>query len=317
MIIVTGAAGFIAGQLISRLLEYSNATLLCVDNFSTDSPKQSLPDHERINRQDRETFLQSPEKYMSEATFFFHIGARTDTTEFDKSIFEKLNLSYSKKVWQLCVDYNVPLVYASSAATYGSGEHGYEDNHDIISKLQPLNPYGWSKQHFDEWVLAQTETPPFWAGLKFFNVYGPGESHKGRMASVIWHAFNQIQQTGKMKLFRSHRPDYADGGQLRDFIYVKDIVAICLYLMTYKPHSAIYNAGTGRARTFKDLVTAVFEALDKEPAITYIDTPADIRDKYQYYTQATMDKLRATGYVEPFHTLEQGVGDYIKNELLK
>jgi ADP-L-glycero-D-manno-heptose 6-epimerase len=207
------------------------------------------------------------------------------------------------------------LVYASSAATYGLGEFGYEDNHEIIPQLKPLNPYGDSKNDFDIWALQQPTTPPFWAGLKFFNVYGPNEYHKGRMASVIFHTFHQIQANGAMKLFRSHNPNYTDGGQLRDFVYVKDVVEVCRFLMEKQPESGIYNLGSGKARTFLDLATNTFHAVEKEPAISFIDTPIDIRDKYQYFTEANMQKMIAAGYDIPFHTLEEGVSDYVKNYL--
>ena len=218
-------------------------------------------------------------------------------------------------VWNHCVRFNIPLVYASSAATYGLGEFGYDDNESDIPKLQPLNPYGWSKQDFDVWALQQTQTPPHWYGLKFFNVYGPNEFHKGRMASVIWHTFNQIQKTGAMKLFRSHNPDFQDGEQMRDFVYVKDVVEVCLFLMHHRRNSGIYNLGSGKARTFLDLVKNTFYALSLEPNISFIDTPEDIRDKYQYFTEANMSKLKSIGYEKPFHTLEEGVTDYVKNYL--
>jgi ADP-L-glycero-D-manno-heptose 6-epimerase len=213
------------------------------------------------------------------------------------------------------VRYGLPLVYASSAATYGNGELGYDDRHDIVEQLKPLNPYGDSKNDFDRWVLKQEKQPFFWAGLKFFNVYGPNEYHKGRMASVIFHAFNQIRDAGKVKLFRSHRSDYADGGQLRDFIYVKDIVSICLFLMKQRPKSGIYNAGSGKARSFLDLANAVFKAMNLETQVEFIDTPADIRDKYQYFTEANMQKLVDVGYDQPFYKLEEGIGEYVKNYL--
>jgi ADP-L-glycero-D-manno-heptose 6-epimerase len=210
------------------------------------------------------------------------------------------------------------LVYASSAATYGNGEWGYDDTHDVVDKLQPLNPYGVSKNEVDKWVLQQVKEnkqPPFWAGLKFFNVYGPNEYHKGRMASVIFHSFNQIQSTGKVKLFKSHKQEFKDGEQLRDFIYVKDVIKVCYWLMQHTVPSGLYNLGTGKARTFKDLVKATFGGLDREPVIEFIDTPADIRDKYQYFTEANMNKLKQAGYTEPFYSLEQGVDDYVRNYL--
>jgi ADP-L-glycero-D-manno-heptose 6-epimerase len=208
------------------------------------------------------------------------------------------------------------MVYASSAATYGLGEYGYSDDATLIPSLKPLNPYGDSKNDFDKWVLTQTKQPPFWAGLKFFNVYGPNEYHKGRMASVIFHAFRQINEASGMKLFRSHNPAYTDGGQLRDFIYVKDVVEVCLFLLEKKPNSGIYNLGSGKARTFLDLAKNTFKNIGKEENITFIDTPMDIRDKYQYFTEADMSKMLAAGYIGGFHTLEEGVRDYVQNYLI-
>ncbi|MDB4678452.1 NAD-dependent epimerase/dehydratase family protein, partial [bacterium] len=203
-----------------------------------------------------------------------------------------------------------------SAATYGLGELGFEDNHSVIQNLKPLNPYGESKNEFDRWAIDQATKPYFWSGLKFFNVYGPNEYHKGRMASVILHAFNQITKTGEMKLFRSHNPNYQDGEQLRDFIYVKDIIETCFFLMETRKHSGIYNLGTGQARTFLDLTKATFKAMDKTENISFVDTPIDIRDKYQYFTEANMTKLRSIGFTKQFHTLEEGVADYVGNYLL-
>jgi ADP-L-glycero-D-manno-heptose 6-epimerase len=266
---------------------------------------------------ERETFFEWLSEHKPAIQFVFHIGARTDTTEFDYSIHEHLNVAYSKKIWQYCNVHHIPLVYASSAATYGAGEHGYDDSHAIIPQLHPLNPYGISKNEFDKWVLHQNVHPPFWAGLKFFNVYGPNEYHKGRMASVIFHAFNQIKKEGEVKLFKSHRPDYKDGQQLRDFVYVKDVLNVCYWLMEKQPTSGIYNLGTGLARSFEDLVKATYAGLDQPANIRYIDMPEDIRDKYQYFTQANMNKLHDAGYAAEFYSLEKGVDDYVRNYLAK
>jgi ADP-L-glycero-D-manno-heptose 6-epimerase len=245
------------------------------------------------------------------------LGARTDTTEFDWNVFKKLNLEYTKDIWNICAENNIPMVYASSAATYGGGEHGYEDDLNIISKLEPLNPYGRSKHEFDLWALAQEKRPPFWAGLKFFNVYGPNEYHKGSMASVIFHSYNQILANGQVKLFRSHKEGYKDGWQMRDFVYVKDVVSVLFYLMKHQPESSIYNLGSGIARSFYDLASSTFVAMGKETNIEYIDIPEDIRDKYQYYTEANMNKLISVGYNLPFYSLEEGVKDYVQNYLMK
>ncbi len=317
MIVVTGAAGFIGSYLCEVLNAKGFNNLILVDDFSK---QEKIANHENLNsyqKIERSKFISWLNSTEETIDFFFHLGARTDTTEFKWEILEELNLAYSKAIWQLCASKNIPLVYASSAATYGNGEFGYDDNTEILDKLVPLNPYGDSKNEFDKWVIKQDIHPPFWAGLKFFNVYGPNEYHKGRMASVIFHAFNQIQEKGEMKLFRSHNPEYTDGGQLRDFIYVKDIASVCLFLMNEKPTSSIYNLGSGTARTFLDLAMATFTALNKSPNISFIDTPKDIRDKYQYFTEANMTKLIAAGYSSPFTTLESGVKDYVQNYLLK
>ncbi len=315
MIIVTGAAGFIGSCMVSKLNTMGYKDIVIVDDFGRHDKNLNLKNKTYKQKVDREVFFEFLTENHKKVNFIFHLGARTDTTEFNKNVFDKLNLNYSKQLWKACVRYDLPLIYASSAATYGDGELGYNDDHEIVEKLKPLNPYGESKNEFDKWALAQEKKPYFWAGLKFFNVYGPNEYHKGRMASVILHAYHQIKQTGKMVLFRSHRPDYKDGEQLRDFIYVKDVVQVCFFLMIHKQNSGIYNLGTGQARTFYDLATATFHAMHKEPAISFTDTPADIRDKYQYYTCANMEKLRSIGYTRPFYSLEQGITDYVQNHL--
>ena len=244
--------------------------------------------------------------------FIFHLGARTDTTEFDIAILTELNTDYTKKMWEKCIDMQIPLVYASSAATYGLGELGYDDDESKIPELKPLNPYGISKNEFDKWALKQEKKPFYWAGLKFFNVYGPREYHKGRMASVILHAYKQISETGKMKLFRSHNPEFKDGEQMRDFVFVDDVVNVMIWLMHHRKNSGIFNLGSGKARTFLDLVKAVFKSMGKKEDISFIDTPADIRDKYQYFTEAKMEKLKSIGYPNEFTDLESGVAAYIK-----
>lgn len=316
MIIVTGAAGFIGSCLVGKLNNKGIKDILLVDDFSREDKDGNTRHKMIMEKVPRSEFFTWLEKNDPEIEFFFHIGARTDTTEFDKKVFDELNVNWSKKVWQYCSSQNIPMIYASSAATYGLGELGYKDDHDLVFELKPLNAYGDSKSEFDKWVLQQKDTPPFWAGMKFFNVYGPNEYHKGRMASVIFHAYNQIKTTGKMKLFHSHRKDFGDGMQLRDFIYVKDVVDVLYYLMKRGKTSGIYNLGTGKARTFNDLATAVFRSLDVPVNIEYIDTPEDIRDKYQYFTEAEMQKLRAQGYEEPFYSLEEGVEEYVKEFLI-
>jgi ADP-L-glycero-D-manno-heptose 6-epimerase len=315
LILVTGAAGFIGSYMPGYLNRKGYENIIIVDDFSREEKKPNYETKRFIEKIERDNLFSWLKSSNQKIDFVFHLGARTDTTEFDYSVLEKLNVDYSKKIWNYCTEKNIPLVYASSAATYGSGELGYKDDHELPEKLNPLNPYGKSKNEFDKWILKQKEKPPFWAGLKFFNVYGPNEYHKGRMASVIFHAFNQIQSAGKVKLFKAHKKEYKDGEQLRDFVYVKDVADICYWLMNEQPLSGLYNAGTGKARTFKDLVTAIFKSLEKEPVIEYIDTPADIRDKYQYFTEADMSKLRKAGYKEEFYSLEEGVETYVKNFL--
>jgi len=317
MIIVTGAAGFIGSCLIAKLNELNFNYIIAVDDFSNEEKNKNLVGKKIKERVERTDFFQWLDQNNREVEFLFHIGARTDTTEFNKEIFDTLNVNYSKHVWEACVKYQIPLVYASSAATYGLGELGYDDNENEIHLLKPLNPYGDSKNDFDNWALKQEEKPFFWAGLKFFNVYGPNEYHKSRMASVIWHAYRQILFNGSLKLFKSHKPEYQDGEQIRDFIYVKDLVDVCIFLMEHRKNSGIYNLGTGKARSFNDLGKSTFTALDKPVQINYIDTPLDIRDKYQYFTEANMKKLIDIGYTKPFYTLEEGVKDYVQNYLVK
>ena len=339
MIIITGAAGFIGSCLVRKFNDEDLTDLILVDEFSNSLKSRNLEGKffkEKIHRND---FLPWFEKSAGQVEFIFHLGARTDTTEQDTAIFDELNLHYSQSVWNICSANNIPLVYASSAATYGMGEHGYDDRHDIVPDLKPLNPSCISKNDFDHWacnpdfqVRKETRNPDFqvqekaipglgspgyWAGLKFFNVYGPNEYHKGRMASVIFQTVKQIRGTGGMKLFRSHRPGIADGRQQRDFIYVKDVVEVCWFFYKNRTASGLYNVGTGQARTFWDLATATFLAMDLEPNISFIDTPEDIRATYQYFTEANMAKLRAAGYGQVFHSLEEGVGDYVKKYLME
>jgi len=314
-IVVTGAAGFIGSCLVGFLNSKGYDNIIITDDFSRSDKIPNLEGKNIIKKVERELFFSWLTETNPDIDFIFHIGARTDTTEFDYSIHQHLNVDYSQKIWRYCTEKKIPLVYASSAATYGAGEFGYSDNHELPFKLQPLNPYGISKNEFDKWALLQDSAPPFWAGLKFFNVYGPNEYHKGRMASVIWHSFNQVKKDGRVKLFKSHRPDFQDGQQLRDFIYVKDVLKVCDWLMQDSPASGIYNLGTGKARAFEDLVKATFAGLDMPAKIDFIDMPGDIRDKYQYFTEADMSKLQHAGYHEPFYSLETGVTDYVRHYL--
>lgn len=318
MIILTGVSGFIGSCLLTKLNASGfNRDVVVVDDFYKLYKDKNTD--EKIVREwmHRDIFLDWFEKTTQKVDFVLHMGARTDTTLMDVEIFNELNLNYSKRIWNVCTKRGIPLIYASSAATYGDGSQGFNDDHAVIHNLVPLNPYGDSKHQFDLWALEQKDKPPFWIGCKFFNVYGPNEYHKGRMASVIFHTFHQIKNTGGMKLFRSHRPDFKDGHQSRDFIYVKDILNMILYFMNNQHvDSDIYNFGTGKARTFLDLAKSTFTAMNVPENISYIDTPVDIRDAYQYFTEADITKVRAAGYTQEFTTLEDGVNEYV-NEYLK
>jgi ADP-L-glycero-D-manno-heptose 6-epimerase len=319
MIVVTGAAGFIGSCMIRALLDAGYRDILAVDDFARDDKHRNLDNKPLWGQVHRLNFPRWLERNHSDVDAVIHLGARTDTTEMNTAIFTELNVEYSKALWMLCSGFDIPLLYASSAATYGLGEQGYNDDHALIPALQPLNPYGQSKQDFDLWVMEQVQRnadggqqPPHWAGFKFFNVYGPNEYHKGRMASVIMHTARQIKATGTMKLFKSHRPDFQDGQQSRDFIYVKDVCAVLLHFLEKKTPKGIYNLGTGKARSFYDLACGTFNALGVEPDISFVDTPADIRDTYQYFTEAEMGKVRRTGFIEPFYDLESGIEDYVR-----
>jgi ADP-L-glycero-D-manno-heptose 6-epimerase len=323
-IVVTGAAGFIGSCVVKWLNENGFTQLLLVDDFGEEEKRRNWESTQFIRNIERQAFFDWLQENPQSIDLIIHLGARTDTTEFDYAIHEALNLKYSEEIWRVATERQIPLIYASSAATYGAGEQGYSDDHSLPEKLHPLNPYGVSKNEFDKWALHQTieGSPPFWTGLKFFNVYGPNEFHKHRMASVIWHAVNQIEQKGFVQLFRSHKEGFKDGEQLRDFIYVKDIEKVIGWMAQQmlskewnQSNNGLYNLGTGRARTFNDLVSACFRALQLPVNIVYIDMPEDIRDKYQYFTEADMRKLRVAGYTAPMYSLEEGVTDYVVNYL--
>lgn len=316
MIVVTGAAGFIGSNLVTGLNRARYRDVVLVDDFSRADRERNYEGKQFTAKVDRREFPQWVRENHRFIQVILHLGARTDTTELSWEVFRELNVEYSKDLFNLCIEFGLPVIYASSAATYGLGEQGYDDLHEVVSSLKPLNPYGRSKNEFDRWVLSLERKPFFWAGLKFFNVYGPNEYHKGRMASVVYHAFNQIRGTGGMKLFRSHHPDYRDGEQSRDFIYVKDVVDVIIYLMESRPASGLYNLGTGKASTFIELVTHTFQAMGKEPSISFIDTPEEIRERYQYFTRAKMDKLRGAGYGKEFTSLEAGITEYVSDFLM-
>ena len=317
MIVITGAAGFIGSCLVRKLNDEGFYDLVLVDDFSKTEKLKNIKNKQFSLKVDRNKFFNWLDNEHKLVQFIFHLGARTDTTEFDFDILNELNLDYSKQVWQKCIKYSLPLVYASSAATYGGGEFGYDDNHDLCENLKPLNPYGISKNEFDKWALQQEQKPYFWTGLKFFNVYGPNEYHKSRMASVVFHAFNQIQEKGGMQLFRSHKEGCGDGEQSRDFVYVKDVCEVMYFLMHNRKseNNGIYNLGTGKAESFNTLAEAIFESLEIKANLSYIDTPEDIRDKYQYFTEANIDKLRSIGYDKDFKKLKEGIADYVKTYL--
>lgn len=324
--LITGAAGFIGSQL-SGALSKQGHKLVFVDlvdpadqanqksHFEERTEHHPLPHGEFVDRRELWNWLKTSKPQLDA---IFHLGAITDTRETDTQKLDSQNLQYSKQIWNYACEHRIPLTYASSAATYGDGAAGYDDNEALIPQLKPLNLYGESKQNFDLWVLEQERaghTPPCWSGFKFFNVYGSGERHKGFMSSVVLHAFDQIQEKGQVTLFKSHRAGIADGHQKRDFISVEDVIEVLQYAIEHPISRGIYNLGTGKARTFLDLTQAVFAALGKKPEIHFIETPLTIRDKYQYFTEAKMDKLKKQGYLKPFRSLEEGVRSYVKKLL--
>lgn len=322
MIIVTGAAGFIGSCMVEYLNEQGYENLVLVDDFGIEEKRKNWETKQFTQIVERHYLMDWLADKKPTIQCIIHLGARTDTTEFNYEVHRELNYNYSVHVWKYCVANKVPLIYASSAATYGNGEFGYNDDHAIVDQLQPLNPYGVSKNEFDKWAIKQPFQPPCWTGLKFFNVYGPNEYHKGRMASVIWHSFNQIKKDGIVKLFKSHKEGFEDGKQLRDFIYVKDVVKVIFWQLELMlsnqwltNNNGLYNLGTGIARSFEDLVKATFAGLDRQPNIQYIDMPLDLRETYQYFTEANMNKLHQAGYHHEFYSLETGIEDYVRNYL--
>lgn len=319
MIIITGGAGMI-GSIIAWHLntKLKRDDLVIVDRITHEDQWQNLVKRQYAQYLDKDALLAWLQN-NNDVTAIIHMGAISATTERDFNKLVADNIHYSQALWQWCTANKVPFFYASSAATYGAGEAGYDDA--SITHLRPLNGYGYSKHFFDQWALNQTDTPPAWAGFKFFNVYGPNEYHKERMASVAFHSFNQFNETGAVRLFKSHKDGFEDGMQLRDFVYVKDAASVVVHFamqaINGKPlANSIYNVGTGHARAFKDLATAVMVSLGKTPNISYIDMPTDLQGRYQYFTQASMQKLRAAGYTAPFYSLEDGVKDYVQQYLM-
>ncbi len=317
MILITGAAGFIGSNLIAALDGGDAAQLIACDQLGGEDKWRNLAKHRIGEIVPPEALFQFLGDNAPAIERIYHMGAISSTTERDVDLILRVNFSLSVDIWKWCAEHQVPLVYASSAATYGDGEAGFSDDPAPaqLARLKPLNPYGFSKHLFDRWVadrLAEGDkAPPQWAGLKFFNVYGPNEYHKGAQQSVVPQLYSQIIETGRARLFKSHNPDYGDGQQMRDFVWVGDCVDILLWLADNPGVSGLFNCGTGGARSFEDLAKAVFAALGRQPLIDYIPTPESLRDKYQYFTCAEMDRLRAAGYEAQFTPLEDGVGTYV------
>ncbi len=320
MILVTGAAGFIGSVIVKQLNDKGHEDLILCDHFESGDKWKNLRGLKYDSFVQVEDLFNHPIwKKPAGLKAIYHMGACSDTTELDMDFLYENNTEYTNQLLTLAAQKNIPIVYASSAATYGAGEQGYADDHKGIPALKPLNKYGYSKQLSDEWILKQKKKPKVWFGVKFFNVFGPNEYHKGKMSSVVYQSFNQIRDVGEVKLFKSHRPDFKDGEQLRDFVYVKDVVRAMIELIEAgkkKPSiSGIYNLGTGEARSFHDLVKATFHSMDRESRIQFIDMPGELRNQYQYYTQAEMGKLRKAIPKFKFMKLEDAVNDYVRNHL--
>ncbi|STO31848.1 ADP-L-glycero-D-manno-heptose-6-epimerase [Fusobacterium necrogenes] len=327
MIIVTGAAGMIGSAMVWKLNEMGRNDIVVVDKLRTEEKWLNLRKRDYADWVDRDELFNwlANSANAEKITGVVHMGACSATTERDGDFLMENNYGYSKKLWDFCAIRQIPYIYASSAATYGAGELGYNDDvtPEELKKLQPLNKYGYSKKIFDDWAFKQSIAPKQWCGLKFFNVYGPQEYHKGRMASMVFHTFNQYRDNGGVKLFKSYRDEFKDGEQLRDFVYLKDVVDVIYFLLTEKVESGVYNIGTGKARSFLDLAMATMRAasnnseLKVEDVVEFIPMPEDLKGKYQYFTQATMEKLKRAGYTKKFTSLEDGVRDYVQNYLAK
>ncbi|MDE6983593.1 MAG: ADP-glyceromanno-heptose 6-epimerase [Lachnospiraceae bacterium] len=315
-VIVTGGAGFIGSCIVRALNDRGIDDIVVVDHIADTDKWMNLRNKRYTKYINRDEFLQQLPSWAGTVSHVIHMGACSSTTERNFDFLYKNNLEYTQALWRFCVENQISFIYASSAATYGDGAQGFDDREDI-SRLRPLNGYGYSKQLFDLWAQKQVLRPKQSVGFKFFNVYGPNEYFKGSMASVIFHSFNKISETGEMGLFKSYRDGYADGGQLRDFVYVKDICKVILFMIDHPKVSGLFNLGTGTARSFYDLAAATFCAMGLKPNIRYIEMPETLRPRYQYYTQAAMDKLRSVGYEEPFTSLEDGARDYVCNYLAK
>ena len=314
--IVTGGAGLIGSNIVRQLNARGETDILVVDHLGGNALKQrNLQAIQYAAYMERDVFRAAVRAGQIEPpAVFYHLGACSSTTETDEAFLEDNNTGYTREMCEWCLAHGTRFVYASSAATYGDGSQGYSDDERVIPTLKPLNLYGWSKQRFDLWLLAEKLTGRV-AGLKYFNVFGPGEDHKGDMRSVVSKSYAVVRDTGRMSLFKSDRPDYADGCQDRDFVYVKDAAAVTVWLGDHPEVNGIFNCGTGHARTWLDLANALFAALGKPPQIDFIEMPAKLRGKYQYHTEAEMAKLRAAGCDVPFRPLEDAVRDYVETHL--
>lgn len=315
-IIVTGGAGFIGSCIVRTLNDMGVTDITVVDNIRSTEKWKNLSNKSYTEYINRDSFLKRLPEFSGKTDCVIHMGACSSTTEKDFDFLYQNNFAYTKALWNFCAEEHIRFLYASSAATYGDGSEGFDDRCDI-RRLRPLNGYGYSKQIFDLWAEQQTNVPAQHCGFKFFNVYGPNEYYKGSMASVILHTFDRVESTGKMGLFKSYRPDVKDGGQLRDFVYVKDICKVIAYMLNHSEISGLFNLGTGKARSFYDLCANTFRAMGREVNIEFVEMPESIREKYQYYTRASMEKLRSVGYTEQFYSLEEGITDYVQNYLMK
>jgi len=316
-IVVTGGAGFIGSCMVRTLNDMGRTDLVIVDNVAETEKWKNIRNKKYLQYVHKSQFLQALQNgEYGTISGIIHMGACSSTIQQDFDYLWENNVEYTKVLWKYCADERIPFIYASSAATYGDGEQGFDDKSDI-DLLKPLNAYGYSKQVFDQWSLKQKNTPSQYVGLKFFNVYGPNEYFKGSMASMVYHGFKQIKETGKIRLFKSENPNYPDGGQLRDFVYVKDVCDVIRFFMGHPEHSGIFNVGTGKAQSFEELASAVFYALDMMPEIEYFEMPDKLKPNYQYYTQADMEKIRGLGYDKEFCDVKQGVRDYVIEHLNK